>query len=31
MSDGAQSLDLEMFGELVGRVHPGRDAAVLTA
>jgi 3-deoxy-7-phosphoheptulonate synthase len=26
MSDGAQSLDLPMFAELAGRVHPGRDA-----
>ena len=26
MSDGAQSLDLTMFGELAGRVHPGREA-----
>ena len=26
MSDGAQSLDLPMFGDLASRVHPGRDA-----
>jgi 3-deoxy-7-phosphoheptulonate synthase len=26
VSDGAQSLDVEMFGELAAKVHPGRAA-----